>query len=577
MNVRKLKKIIEVAGGKSPADLVIRNCRIVDPISQTVSEGSIGVYDGFIIGIGDYEGKRVVDGEGCFAVAGLIDSHVHIESSMCTPEAYGSLVVPMGTTCVIADPHEICNVRGVSGLRFMMNSSERTPLKVKFMIPSCVPATEFEDSGAVLDSEKIEELIGEPKILGLGEMMNSTGVINCNEEVLEKITSAINKSKIIDGHGPMLKGKSLNAYRVSGVLTDHECSTPEEVRDRLKRGMYVLLREGSAARNLANLLEAVNDGNSRRCAMCSDDKHPEDIIANGHINHNLKIAVREGVNVFSAIAMATINAAECYKLKNTGLIAPGYMADIVLFKDLKDFEAKMVFINGEPVAKDGKALFPLVNRVDKAVTHSVNIRPVTSSDLKIPLKKDMVRVIGLDKYSLNTVLQKRKVKIVQGCFEVSTDADIKKLFVIERHNATGKIGKALIENYGIRNGAIGTTIAHDSHNIIVSGDNDRDILAAIRELENAGGGITLVKDGTVIETLSLPIGGIMSDMDAFSVSKKMERMKKTAHEELNVSTDVDPFMTLSFLALPVIPSLKVTPRGLFDVDKFDFVPMEWEE
>lgn len=577
MNVRKLKKIIEVAGGKSPADLVIKNCKIVDPLSQTITEGSIGIYDGFIIGIGDYEGREEVDGKNYFAVAGLIDSHVHIESSMCTPEAYGSLVVPLGTTCVIADPHEICNVKGIAGLRFMMNSSERTPLKVKFMAPSCVPATDFEDSGAVLDSEKIEELIGEPKILGLGEMMNSTGVINCCEEVLEKITSAMNKNKLIDGHGPMLKDKALNAYRVSGVVTDHECSTPEEVEDRLKRGMYVFLREGSAARNLRNLLKAVNSGNSRRCAMCSDDKHPEDIIEHGHINHNLKIAVEEGIDVFSAIAMATINVAECYKLKNTGLIAPGYHADIVLFEDLKKFEAKMVFINGTMVAKDGNSLFPLKNRIDKAVTHSVNIKPIGLEDLRIKLTSDYVRVIGLDKYSLNTVMLKRKVRLNQGYFELDTETGIKKLLVIERHSATGKIGKALIENYGITNGAIATTIAHDSHNIIVAGDNDRDILAAIKELELAGGGITLVKNGGVIETLSLPIGGIMSDKDAFTVSEKMKKMKRIAHQELNVSMDVDPFMTLSFLALPVIPSLKVTPRGLFDVDRFKFVPIEWDE
>lgn len=570
MNTEKLSKIISVAQGKEKADLVIKNCKVVDPISQTITEGDIAIWGGYIVGVGCYEGVESIDAHGLYATSGLIDSHVHIESSLCTPEAFAQMVVPLGTTTVIADPHEIANVKGIDGIQFMISSSRRVPLKCHFMAPSCVPATDFEDSGAVLSSREIEEIIKEPRIIGLGEMMNSVGLLNNDKDILEKLSLTINEDKLIDGHGPMLSGKQLNGYRASGVKTDHECSTVSELKERLSSGMYVLLRQGSAAQNLETLIAGLDEAPSRRCAMCTDDKHPGDIIKHGHINHNLKIAVDKGFNVFSAIAMATINAAECYNLKNTGLIAPGFLADIVLFNDLKNFEARYVFINGKLVAKDNNALFNVANRFDRAVTHSVNIAPVSLEDLKIKIKGNTANVIGLTKHDLFTQAVVREVcKDSSGNFEYGNG--LVKLVVVERHKASGKIGKAIMENYCIKGGAVATTIGHDSHNLIVAGDNDNDILIAIKELESVGGGITIVKNGKVIDTLVLKIAGIMSDKSAHEVSKKMDELEHIAFDELKINRDIDPFMTLSFLTLPVIPDIKLTPRGLFDVKKFEFI------
>lgn len=571
MNSKKLAKIIQTSEGKIPADLVIRNCKVVDPISGSIIAGDIAVTDGYILGVGAYDGKEIIDAKGSYATSGLIDSHVHIESSLCAPEAFAQIVVPFGTTSIIADPHEIANVKGVDGIRFMINSSKNVPLKCHFMIPSCVPATSFEDSGAVLDSKDVASLLKEEDILGLGEMMNSPGLLSCDEDVLEKLCAAWNMGKPIDGHAPMLDGRDLNAYRVSGVKTDHECVSVAELRDRIARGMYVLLRHGSAAQNLETLLAGVNATNARRCALCTDDKHSGDIIKNGHITHSLKIAVSKGFDVFTAIAMATINAAECYNLKDTGLIAPGYKADIVLFEDLINFKVNKVFIDGNLVAENGHALFNVENKPDKAVTHSVNIAPITIEDLKLPLKHDEAHVIRLIKYDLVTEGVTRLVGTKDGYFNYRENIDILKMVVVERHKATGKIGIGLVENYKLKGGAVATTIGHDSHNLIAIGDNDEDILLAIKELESKGGGITMIKHGKVLDTLRLKIGGIMSDMSAYEVSKKIDAMNEIAFDELHVNRDIDPFMTLSFLCLPVIPDLKLTPRGLFDVNKFKFI------
>lgn len=571
MNARRLARIIKVSKGETPADLVIRNCQVVDPISRTIATSNIAIFDGYIVGVGDYRGENEIDGENYFAVSGLIDSHVHIESSMCTPAAFAELVVPFGTTAVIADPHEISNVKGTDGINFMLNSAHRVPLKVKFMAPSCVPCTNFEDSGAVIDADDMEELISDSRIFGLGELMNAPGLHSSDPEVLEKLCLAINAKKTIDGHAPGLTGKLLNAYRVAGITTDHECVNAEEVRARLRRGMYVLLRQGSAAQNLRELLPGVDDVTARRCAMCSDDKHPGDIIQYGHMNHNLRIAVECGVSPFTAISMATINAAECYHMRNMGLIAPGYHADIVLFDNLKDFNAKKVFINGALVAENGKALFEVTRRVDKAITHSVNIAPVTAKDLQIPIKGDEARVMQLKNHDLITNCVARKVDTKDGFFTFNKNSDIQKLVVVERHKATGKVGVALVENYGLKNGALGTTVAHDSHNMIVVGDDDEAILMAISELERCGGGMTIVHDGKVAHSLELPIAGIMSDKSAPVISKKVDEMIEFAHSKMGINRNVDPFMTISFLSLPVIPQIKITPRGLFDVEKFDFV------
>lgn len=574
MNLEKLSKIIKVAKGQEKADLVIKNCQIVNPITKSIRKADIAIQDGIIAGCGIYTGISEIDANGLFATAGLIDAHVHIESSMCSPEAFAEMVIPQGTTQVIADPHEIANVKGVDGIHFMMNSARKTPLKVTFMIPSCVPATDFEDSGASISPEDVEQLLCEPSIGGLGEMMNSTGVCNADSSVLQKISETLQKNKIIDGHAPNLNKNELNAYCAAGILTDHECVNPEEVKARLENGMYVLFRQGSAAKNLKDLIPALSESNSRHCLMCSDDKHPQDILNFGHMNDNLRIAVSHGIDYFTAIAMATINTAECYNLKNTGLIAPGYKADIVLWNNLKDFKAEKVFINGILQADSEKNLFKILNRLDKGMTHTVNIKPFTNEDLKIKLKSENVKVISLIPHSIITKCSIRKVQLNNGIFDFQKNKDIQKLVVMERHKATGKRGLALIENYGIHGGAIATTIAHDSHNIIAVGDNDDDIKKSIDELNEIGGGIVLVSKSEVLGKLSLPIAGLMSEKSGKETASTLKELLEIAYTKLSISRKIEPFMTLSFLALPVIPELKLTARGLFDVNNFRFTKIE---
>ncbi len=571
----RLKRLIDAAAGRIPAELVIKNCRIVNPLTKSAENGDIAVQDGTIAGCGEYSGVTEIDGHGLFATAGLIDAHVHIESAMCTPEAFAAMVIPKGTTCVIADPHEIANVKGADGIHFMMNSARRTPLKAKFMIPSCVPATPFEDSGAELTAEDISRLLQEPDTAGLGEMMNALGVCACDNSVLEKILVSLRSGKTLDGHAPSLSGKFLSAYRAAGITTDHECTAPEEVTERIAKGMYVLLRQGSAAQNLKSLIPAVTEADSRRCLMCTDDKHPQDIIKSGHINGNLRIAVSAGLDPFTAVAMATINTAECYGLKNQGLIAPGFQADIVLWKNLENFDADMVFINGILQARDGKPLFSTPNRTDRSMTHTVNIKPFTEDALKIRMKSDRAKVISLVPHGITTGCSVRKVRLAEdGTFECQMNRGIQKLVVMERHRATGKTGLALIENYGITNGAAATTVAHDSHNIIAAGDNDSDIATAINALNQAGGGMVLVSGGKILGLLPLPVAGLMSDRSGAETAEELGKLLETAWTELGISREIEPFMTLSFLALPVIPKLKLTPRGLFDAESFEFTGLE---
>lgn len=573
MTIEKLSKMIEAASSKREADLVIRNCKVVNPISAEIIDADIAIIDDYIVGLGSYNGKEIIDAKGSYATSGLIDSHVHIESSLCTPSSFAEAVIPFGTTLIITDPHEIANVCGIDGIKFMIESAKKSPLKCKFMLSSCVPAIDFEDSGAVLDSNIIEEFINDEDIFGLAEMMNSPGVLSLDKEVLKKLIAAINADKIIDGHGVMLGEKTLSAYRTAGIYTDHECVSAKELKARIANGMYVLLRQGSAAENLTSLLQGVNQSNARRCAMCTDDKHLDHIVEHGHISHNLKIAVENGLDVFNAIAMATINAAECYRLKNIGLIASGYKADIVLFDDLKDFKANKVFIDGKLVSENGKALFKKLDRdiSNNKILSTINIAPITINDIQIKLKSDEANVIRIVNRDLFTEKNIRIVGFENGYFKYRKSVDILKLIVVERHKATGKIGLGLIENYKLQNGAIATSISHDSHNIISVGDNDEDIILAVKEIERCSGGITIVKKGKVLDTLELKIAGIMSDEDPNDIVKKIYSMHKLAHEELNVNKDIDPFMTLSFMALPVIPEIKLTTNGLFDVKKFDFI------
>ncbi len=566
-----LRRRILTASGKKKADVVFKNAKIVDVFSHKIIEGSFAVDNGRVAGIGAYEGVLEVDLDGRYVIPGLIDSHVHIESSHVLPGNYARAVVPHGTTTVIADPHEIANVLGEEGVRLMIDASKGIPLNVFFMIPSCVPATSFENSGAKLTAGIIDSLMEEDTVLGLGEVMDFPALITAEPAMLDKLHTALKRHKLIDGHGPMLVGRNLNAYAAAGVRTDHECSTVDEMDERLKNGMYVLLREGSAARNLEALLGGVTPENSRRCAFCTDDRQPEDLLELGHIDNHLRIAVRRGIDPITAVQMATINSAECYRLEDIGAIAPGYYADFAVVEDLKNFNVVSTYYRGKQVAAEGKALFPQKSFVVENSGKSVHVKDFTADDLKLKLTSDIARVMRLRSRSLFTEMVQRKVhQDEEGFFQYHRELDICKLAVIERHHATGNIGLGLVENYKLGGGAVASTIAHDSHNIIVIGDNDEDMYAAAQELIRVGGGITLCSENRILKTLKLPIAGLMSDRSLEEVYGSLREMHEIAFEKLHINRDLDPFMTLSFLALPVIPEIKLTDMGLFDVTKFAF-------
>jgi adenine deaminase len=569
MNSSRTKNLIQVATSRKKADLVIENCNVINVFSQEILYGKLAISDGIFVGIGDYEGIETIDGEGKYIVPGLIDSHVHIESSMGSPYQFARAVLPRGTTTVISDCHEIANVKGLEGIKYMIESSKNLPLDVYIMLPSCVPATIYETSGAILEAEDLEELMQHERVLGLGELMNYQGVVFTDEGILKKLELTDKYNKIVDGHGPIIKEKELNAYSLAGVKTDHECMNHKEVMDRLRNGIYVAVREGSAAKNLLDLVGAVNPNNERRFTFCTDDRHPKDILQEGHIDNNIRLAIKGGVNPITAIRMATLNSAECYGLKNLGAIAPGYIADFIIVDNLTDFNVLKTFKKGKQILADWHTHVKEDSELLKMVSNSVNIKDFTQEDLKIKLSSSFAKVIKIMDHSLFTENVNREVKVDENGYYVYNEAiDILPIYVFERHNGTGNIGKGLIEGYGLKNGAIASTIAHDSHNLIVIGDNPANVKIAVEKIMEIGGGLVVVVDGQVKGCLPLDIGGIMSSSDLETVSKGHEKLNKIAMEELKINENVNAFMTLAFMALPVIPKLKITDRGLFDVIKF---------
>lgn len=565
-----IKKRIDIAAGRVEADLVLKNAKIVDVFSEEIIEGDIAICDDKIAGIGEYLGREEIDLGGKYVAPGLIDGHVHIESSMVAPGQFAKAIVPHGTTTIIADPHEIANVCGLDGIDYILEQSKDIPLDVFVMLPSCVPATTFENSGARLSAKELEKKIDIDRVLGLGEVMNYPDVISGNKEVLEKIEIA--KGKIKDGHGPDISGKQLNAYITAGIKTEHECTTLEEMQERIRLGMYVLIREGSAARNLETLIKGVNRANLRRVLFCTDDRHPQDILNDGHIDNNVRLAIKNGIDPIEAIKISSLNAAECYRLWDRGAVAPGYLADLVVVDDIKSFNVEKVFKKGKLAAVGGKALFQVKAEADLKVMDTVKLKKVDKDMLKIGLESDIVNVIRLSPHSLVTKRVIRKVDTQDGYFKYNNMLDILKLVVVERHKDTGNIGLGLVENFNLKGGAIASTIAHDSHNLITVGDNDEDILLAIEEIRKINGGITICSKGRVLKSLSLPIAGLISDKSLDEVSAELKEMMRIAYD-MGVNKDIDPFMTLAFLALPVIPELKLTDMGLFDVTKFDFTDL----
>ncbi|MBN2557297.1 MAG: adenine deaminase [Clostridia bacterium] len=564
-------QLAKAARGGMKADLVLKNCSIINVFTGKIESGDIALYDGCIAGIGEYNGKTEVDIKGKYVCPGFIDGHVHIESSMLTPPQFAKSVIPKGTTTVIADPHEIANVCGAAGIEFMLDSSKGLPLDVFIMLPSCVPSTEFENSGADLSADSLAPLMDRDRVLGLGEMMNYPGVLSGNKKVYEKLELA--GGRRIDGHAPDIGGKELNAYIAAGIKTDHECTRVDEMLEKVSRGMYVHIREGSATRNLGVLINGVDKNNLRRLMFCTDDKHPRDIKREGHINYNVRSAVAGGIDPVDAIIMATLNTAECYGLGDRGAVAPGYIADLLVIENLENMAVGKVYKKGKLVAEDDMALFEPKARKDPRVLNTVKLPEDKPLRLDLNLKSDVVKVIQIVKDNVVTKKVIRKVDTVKGIYKNNAKLDILKLAVIERHKRTGNIGLGLVEGYGLKNGAVGLTIAHDSHNIIVIGDNDADMLAAVEELRKCDGGITICSGGKVLETLRLEVAGLMTDSPIDEVEDKIDGMTRIAWG-MGVNGGIDPFITLSFLALPVIPEIKLTDRGLFDITTFGFVSTE---
>ena len=567
----EMKRAADIAAGRIKADVVLKNARYLDVFNARLCEGDIALCGGLIAGIGSYEGEKEYDFSGKVVLPGLIDSHMHIESTQLSPEEFASLAVPRGTTLVIADPHEIVNVCGLAGADYMSRATARTPLDVRLMLPSCVPATPFETSGAVIDSKEIAKAFRGKRFFGLGEMMNYPAVAAGDEEVLAKIYAAHSTGRITDGHAPEMSGKALNSYIVSGVRTDHECATAAEAEEKVSRGMYVLLREGSASHDLKNLLPAVNERNFRRFALCTDDRHADGLAAEGHIDHVLRMAVKYGLKGELAAVMCTLNAAECYGLKGKGAIAPGYDADLAVFDDVQNFNCVAVFKDGRLVAENGKPLFSGRLRLPAAVKNTVKVAPVSADTFTIKLNGTRARVIGLQEGTLVTTNLVEEVTSRNGDV-VLEGTDLLRLAVVERHFASGRAGLGLVKGYGLKNGAAATTVSHDSHNIIVVGDDKQAMADAVEELKRIGGGMTLVHGGKIM-SVPLDIAGLMSSAPAEKHVRLSAELYKAAYEA-GVNRGIEAFMTLSFLALAVIPELRLTDRGLFDVNAFGFTPID---
>lgn len=562
-----LGDLIKVARGKVPCDLVLKGGTLINVLSGEMYEADVGIYDGTVVGIGKYKGREEVDVSGKYLSPGFIDGHVHIESSMVEVREFARAVVPLGTTSVVIDPHEIANVFGLEGIQYMLKSSKFNPLNVFLMLPSCVPATEFETSGAALKGFDLYPLLSEKWVLGIGEVMNYPGVLRQDEDVLDKIT--MSHEKRVDGHAPGLGGKDLCAYVAAGVRSDHEGTTVEEVREKLRLGMHIMIREGSLTKNLKDLLPLITPYNLSRCLFVTDDRHPKDILEEGHINFMVRTAIEFGIDPVSAIRLATINTAEYFRLDKLGAIAPGYTADILVLDSLEEVRVGKVYKRGELVAEGGELLDLPVEVPRIPLRGSVNLKFLTLEDFKIPARGKKVRAIEIVPQQILTNCFVAPANIVDGYAESDPDNDIVKVLVIERHHASDNMGRGFLKGLGLKRGAIASSVSHDSHNIVVAGVNDADMLEAVIEIARMKGGLAIVADGEVVGRLPLPIAGLMSDQPLTAVRDELEKMGEVA-AGLGVTVK-DPFMALSFISLPVVPEIKLTDLGLFDVNAFKFV------
>ena len=597
MTKSELKDRIDVAMHRRPADLVIKHANVVNVFTGDIQEEDIAICKDRIAAVGiDYQGEKEIDAKGLFAIPGLIESHIHIESSMLTPEEFGRLLLLRGTTTAVCDPHEIVNVCGMSGFDYMRRAARRSPLDMKFMIPSCVPSTPFEHSGARVLADDMEAYIHEEDVPGLGEMMNAVGVYNGQEDVLEKIAMAETGGKMVDGHSPGIVGEELAGYLAAGIRTDHECYTAEEMRERLARGMYVMLRYGSACHELPQLLKNVTPFNARRCVLCSDDRQAATLLRNGDLDELLRICVREGIDPVVAVQMATINAAECYGFRDRGAIVPAMRADIALVSDLTSFSVKKVFAAGSLVAEDGRYLLEVTREKIDAVAGRMHVAGQVRDHIRMQLNSSALPEMSPDKRGLlpegaagtarvhcigmqpGSILSTDEIRDVyvdgEGNFIYDPSSDVAKMIVMERHNGLGTAGKAFVCGYGINRGAIASSIAHDSHNLLVVGTNDKDMEVAANRLIKTGGGVCLAGDGEVIAELPLPVAGLMSDRSGMEVSDALKQLEDIAKRHLGINSQLEPVMSLAFMSLPVVPDLKLTDMGLYSVKAGGFIPVE---
>ncbi|MDP8246551.1 MAG: adenine deaminase [Candidatus Tritonobacter lacicola] len=568
--MKSLAEQIKVARGLKKADLVLKRAKLINVFSSECYVCDIAINGDAVVGIGKYSGKQEIDLKGRYAAPGFIDGHLHVESSMVTIPDFARAVVPLGTTSIVIDPHEIANVMGLDGINYMLKASKYNPLSVFIMLSSCVPATGFETSGADLRAADLFPYFQQEWILGLAEVMDFPGLLRGNPDILDKIRLAADKK--IDGHAPRLSGKDLNAYIAAGIRSDHECTTADEAREKLRLGMTIMIREGGLARDMEALLPIVTPENERRCLFCTDDRHPQDLVNEGHMNYILKRAVSLGLDPITAIRMATINTAEYFGLGNIGAIAPGYTADIAIFDSLKNFNVTMTFKRGKLVARDGAMLPGTISGPRKGVLRgSINIQWLKPSMFVIKDRGKRCRVIDIIPGQLITKQSIFKPKVENGKVVPDTRRDILKLVVVERHHASTNIGIGLVKGFGLKKGALASSVAHDSHNIIAVGTNDADIMEAIVKIRKMQGGFTAIHDGNWVGRLELPIAGLMSEKRVDEVKTELDMIIGVAHD-LGCKVK-DPFMMLSFLALPVIPRLKLTDRGLVDVNQHKLVPL----
>ena len=571
-----LKCRIPAGRGDTPADLVLKNARIVNVFTDEIDTADIAVCGNYIVGVGRYHGRKEVDLQGRYVCPGLIDGHIHIESSMLCGPAFEQAVLPHGTTAVITDPHEISNVAGLDGLEFMLETTKDLELSVYFMLPSCVPATDLDESGAVLNAEQLRPYYRSPRVLGLAELMNAYGTVHCDPGILQKICDCTEAGKIVDGHAPLLSGSELNAYIAAGVQSDHECSDLKEAMEKLRRGQYIMIREGTAAKNMDALMPLFREPYCSRCMLVTDDKHPDDLLRSGHIDHNIRKAIRSGADPALAVKMATLIPAQYFGLKQHGAVAPGYLADLIVVSDLESFTVEQVYKNGTLVAEHGKTLKPASLQINHArfarVMNSFDLDEITLEDLELRESGERERVICLNQNELFT--DEKIIPFQQHPGKapgVDPEHNIVKVAVFERHHHTGHTGIGFLGNFSLKCGAVASSIAHDSHNLIVAGDNDADMMLAGNTVRKNKGGLAFVANGRVMAELALPVAGLMSTESAESVAVKMQAMND-ALKAHGVTEDIGIFMTLAFASLPVIPKLRLNTYGVVDVAQQKIVP-----